>query len=150
MKGRGWLVARVSLTALTFLSTLIGPHSNLRFFEDPDPVLGVLGVVLLVGFQVLVWPVMFLFVLGIQALNPRSARTWVYPTWHDNPFDFSQPLRFFHMVVFMMAAAAIGAALSALWQPFEPVWDVGGPLGMALGGWLGLQVVWRVCAWKHQ
>ena len=37
------------------------------------------------------------FVLGIQALNKKSAEVWNKPSWKENPFSLKQPLQFFHL-----------------------------------------------------
>ena len=145
--GRPWLFARAALAAVVFIAGLIGLGAHRQLPESANP--GI-GLAVIVAFQLVAWPIMLLLVLGLQAINPFSARTWEYPRWSDNPFRFSQPLRFFHMAIFTMAAAALGTSLSALWRPVEPVMEIGAPLGMAGGLWLGLQAVWRVYAWKHR
>jgi hypothetical protein len=40
------------------------------------------------------------FVVGLQAINSRSAAVWTKPDWRVNPFSLKQPLQFFHMTGF--------------------------------------------------
>ena len=49
-----------------------------------------------------------LFVIGIQASNPLSAKSWRYPSWSANPFSLSEPLQFFHLAGYFFLAMVLG------------------------------------------
>ncbi|MCX2783648.1 hypothetical protein [Microbulbifer thermotolerans] len=59
-------------------------------------------------------PAAFLFgivglqvVIGLQAFNPMSAKTWSRPNWRLNHFNFKQPLQFFHFGGWFMLVGSI-------------------------------------------
>jgi hypothetical protein len=57
-----------------------------------------------------------LFIVGVQRLNPRSARVWRYPNWSINPFVLREPLQFFHLGGFFFLAGGAGSALGQLFR----------------------------------
>jgi len=38
-----------------------------------------------------------LFVISLQKSNPRTKKQWTKPSWHSNPFNFGNPVDFFHL-----------------------------------------------------
>lgn len=50
-----------------------------------------------VGFIFIFSVVAILFINTIQVINPFSSDGWEYPSWTANPFNFNQPLQFFHL-----------------------------------------------------
>lgn len=57
-----------------------------------------------------------LAVIGVQAINPRSARHWRKPSWEINPFHFQEPLQCFHCAAYhFVAAGAVGCA-TLIWR----------------------------------
>jgi hypothetical protein len=48
-------------------------------------------------------------VVGLQAINSRSAAVWTKPDWRVNPFSLKQPLQFFHMAGFYCIVAGFSA-----------------------------------------
>ena len=42
-------------------------------------------------------PLGLLLVFTVQAKNPHSANVWRRPSWKLNPFNFRNPLQFFHL-----------------------------------------------------
>jgi hypothetical protein len=96
-----WLVVRALVLVLGMLSVssfVPGPKS---------PFAGGSITLLLVLFVFGV--ISMVFVLGLQAINPRSAAVWTKPDWHANPFSLKQPLQFFHMSAYYWIAAGAGA-----------------------------------------
>lgn len=63
-----------------------------------------------------------LFVVGIQAINPRSANVWRHPSWHINPFLIKEPLQFFHFGGHYFLALGIGVLIrhSVISPPLGP------------------------------
>lgn len=47
------------------------------------------------------------FIIGLQAFNSMSAKTWSRPNWKHNPFNFKQPLQFSHFGGWFMLAGSI-------------------------------------------
>ena len=132
---RKWLWVRLSFIVIGVLG---GPES-----VSPDSVAASNVDWWACLFIVLVAPLGYLFVVGIQAFNPRSAATWRRPSWTANPFDFSEPLQFCHAAAFFFLASGVGAFASL---PFHS-W-AGAPLATSLlsfgaGSWVG---VW-LCVW---
>jgi hypothetical protein len=54
------------------------------------------------------------FIVGLQAINSRSAVVWTKPSWLINPFSLKQPLQFFHLVGFFFIATGSAATVVAL------------------------------------
>jgi hypothetical protein len=68
-----------------------------------------------------------IFVVGLQAINPRSAIVWIKPDWRANPFLIRQPLQFFHLCGYFMVATGVAAGVITLlrhlsgWEPLLPI-----------------------------
>ena len=45
----------------------------------------------------------------MQVANPRSDAVWIRPSWNANPFDFGQPLQFFHVGAYHFLVAGATA-----------------------------------------
>ena len=50
-------------------------------------------------------------IIGVQSKNPLSDRVWSRPSWSASPFNFGNPLQFFHLAG--VAFSASGVVLSA-------------------------------------
>ena len=100
-----WVYVRGGLVAASFAGGVFG-EGSLKSFGYPWPQLAVA----LFAFGV----VGMVFVIGIQAFNPRSASTWTLPQWRLNPFTMRQPLQFFHFGGYFFLANGIGSLLKAL------------------------------------
>lgn len=55
--------------------------------------LGVIGIFSLLSLQ---------FVIGMQAFKRWSAPVWEVPSWVRNPFNFREPVQFFHFAAWFM------------------------------------------------
>jgi hypothetical protein len=88
--------------------------------------------------------VAMLFVIGIQAFNARSAPTWSYPTWKQNPFTMREPLQLFHLCGYYFLAAGLGGLLhvayDATLSPVEPAVFAATGMGVLCGVWLCCRV----------
>lgn len=42
------------------------------------------------------FPIAMIILIGVQVVNPRSAKLWHHPSWISNPFNFRDPIQFFH------------------------------------------------------
>lgn len=79
--------------------------------------------------------------LTIQRVALDSAKKWARPSWRLNPFDFRQPLQFFHLGAYVCLASGLVvlARLAILQVPFYVEALV--PFAMAFGVLLGIQFV---------
>ena len=89
---------------------------------------------------VLFAPLALLLVVGIQAINPCSAKVCRKPSWTINPFLFKEPLQFFHLGAYHFMAGGIVGSLSLFYRGTEAA-----PLAMLMlsigaGVWLGVQL----------
>lgn len=80
-----------------------------------------------------------LFVVGIQAFNPRSDAVWAYPKWTLNPFQLRQPLQFFHLGGYVFLLAGVGALSRWLFIRETPLAE---PIAFASWGAGILAAVW--------
>lgn len=97
-----WTYIRVTLIVATFLSSAFIIQEPAQSEDSPIPFL--IGAFLfgIVG---------LLFVIGVQRINPLSAKLWRYPKWSINPFQMREPLQFFHFAGYFMLASGVGTAL---------------------------------------
>jgi hypothetical protein len=98
-----WLVIR---TAVILLGAL-GAHSFVP--SAHSPFVGGSSVLLLAFLCFGLFAT--ILVVGVQAINPRSAPVWTVPDWHVNPFSLTQPLQFFHLMSFHFIACGACAAV---------------------------------------
>jgi hypothetical protein len=109
----GWPYVRVGLTAASFLGG--------AFAAEPQHIDFGYGLPEIAAAVFMFGIVGMLFVVGIQAFNPRSDAEWAYPNWALNPFRLGQPLQFFHFGGYFMLAAGVGALLRSLFVDAMPV-----------------------------
>ena len=136
-RGRSvFLYVRLLLVAFGFVSAAIGAASR-DDWMNRDPAIGFGIVPIVFAFMI----VGLLFVIGMQAVNPWSAKVWNKPSWAANPFSFSQPCQFFHLAAWFFMASGVGALIGRVLA--HRALDVGVPLlfAMGLGGRVGLVLV---------
>jgi hypothetical protein len=95
-----WLAVR----AAVLLSGMPGASSFIPGPESPFSGGSIMLLLMFFGFGV----VAMIFVVGLQAINPRSAAVWTRPNWSVNPFSLKQPLQFFHMTGFYFIVVGLG------------------------------------------
>ena len=80
-------------------------------------------------------------VLAIQVVNPWSAQTWRRPSWSVNPFNFRDPLQFFHLGAY--GCLAQGLVIFVRVQLSSTAFYVESlvPLAMGVGILLGIRMV---------
>ncbi|NRA80453.1 MAG: hypothetical protein HRU18_19805 [Pseudoalteromonas sp.] len=83
-------IALITCVAVSSLFTSLEPKAN------PAINLSALGVIFV--FTILA----LLFVVGMQVVNPLSAKVWHMPDWNHNPFSFKDPIQFFHLAAYIM------------------------------------------------
>ncbi len=108
-----WPYIRGGLTAASLLGGAFGTErQHVDFGYGLPEVAAAVFVFGIVG---------MLFVVGIQAFNPRSDAKWAYPNWALNPFKLGQPLQFFHFGGYFVLAAGVGALLRSFFVDAIPV-----------------------------
>ena len=85
-------------------------------------------------------PLGLLFVFGLQVINPRSAKLWLRPSWQLNPFNFRQPLQFFHLAAYACLAQALVVFARLATSHVSFYVEALMPVAMAIGILLGLQL----------
>ena len=86
-------------------------------------------------------PIAIIVVFGVQRVNPRSAKVWHPPSWTMNPFNFRDPIQFFHFgaIITIAQGVVVLARVSLTSRPFYVEALV--PLAMGLGVWIGVRLV---------
>ena len=89
--------------------------------------------------------VMIVALLAVQAVNPWSAKVWQPPSWYANPFDFSQPLQFFHLAAWHFLAGGSVSILQAFVRTRpQLIPEALLVTAVGVGAWLGVRVSERV------
>ena len=101
-----WLYLRIVLILFSFIGgalSIIGDvDADLPFFPLSVYIVVVLFFV----------PIAMFFILLLQKLNPYTGETWTRPNWHRNFLTFSDPVNFFYLGGFVIAAGGLGNILS--------------------------------------
>jgi hypothetical protein len=110
-----WFKFRIALICLSFLMAWLIPDQHLDELRSmPGWMLAATGVICLLF--VATTPLFILFLIGIQSRNPLSKRTWRKPDMQANPFNFGNPLQFFHFAAYLLGACAFGVLISSPWR----------------------------------
>jgi hypothetical protein len=80
-------------------------------------------------------------VLGLQVANPLSAKLWLQPSWHLNPFNLRQPMQFFHLGAYVCLAQGLVLLLRLAVSQIPFYIEAFVPLVMAFGIFVGLKLV---------
>lgn len=130
-----WFFVRVGLVVFGALSALFVPLTP----QAAPPIgWGALAVIFLFC------PGALLFVLGLQALNPASAEVWRRPSWQLNPFNFKEPVQFFHLAAYVFIAQGI-VTLVRLAISSEPFYvEALVPIAIGVGVLIGISLSRRL------
>jgi hypothetical protein len=110
-----WFKIRIVLFAIGFLLAVFLPTDQIdELRSSPQWILVALGVMSVLF--VVITPLLILFVVGIQSINPLSDRSWDEPNHHANPFHFGNPLLFFHFAGYLGATVGLGILLTSFWR----------------------------------
>ena len=119
MAGEHWLHFRLATYLFAFAVSVATPffvpQELLQSIESLPPWMLVaifIGLLLLLA----AFPLMCLFVVGIQAINPWSDRVWSRPTLRSRPFNTGNPLLAIHDASFVVAAGGVGLLVSSPWN----------------------------------
>lgn len=136
-----WTYIRGTIIVVGIIATFFTPLSS-QAMPSIDP------YALLMIF--IFCPVGLLFVLGIQVVNPMSAKYWRRPSWQLNPFNFSEPLQFFHLGTYVLFAQGIVLLLRIVTSSTPFYYEALVPLVMGAGIFIGLQLVMFIFKRKIQ
>lgn len=132
---RVWLIVRWALITASAVGAFFVPLG-----PQASPPIGWSALLAIFAFC----PIGLLFVLGLQVINPRSAKAWLHPSWHLNPFNFRQPLQFFHLGAYVCLAQALVVLVRLVVSQTSFYIEALVPLAMAAGVLLGLKLVMLV------
>ncbi|MDD2319940.1 MAG: hypothetical protein PHO83_07820 [Geobacteraceae bacterium] len=102
-----WLYTRLGVLAVSVaVSVWAGPVT--AHAKPPiDVKMLIMGFLLgLLGLQIL---------LVLQFINKKSGEFWRRPSWYEKPFQFKQPIQFFHLGAWLLITSSIVTA-SITWQ----------------------------------
>jgi len=125
MKRNKWLLIRIGLIAVSVAAYAIqGPVS--AHAEPPiDMSALVIGFIFgIIGLQ---------FVLAIQFVNKKSAEVWEPPSWSENPFQFKQPIQFFHLGAWLFIASSLASVMQTWFKNPKFILDACMPLVIGVG-----------------
>jgi hypothetical protein len=80
------------------------------------------------------------FVLAMQFINKRSPESWQLPSWKTNPFQFKQPIQFFHFGAWLFIASSFVTTLLTWLRNPKFILDALMPLFIGIGLLLGVQL----------
>src|SRR3569833_1100756 len=136
-----WVYVKVGLIVVTFVAAWFGTNQD---FDPGIPLPQLAAAVFALGVLGM------LMVIGIQAINPRSAAAWSYPQWTANPFSMKQPLQFFYFGGYFTLACGLGMLLQAMsahaGAPRPAVVLTFFGAGLLAGGWCCTRVFRRKMA----
>jgi hypothetical protein len=127
-----WVRLRVAAIFLVAIGACFTPLESR--FKPPLDWLTLLGIFIFI-------PIALVLVIGLQRLNPRSAKTWKHPSWSTNPFTLRDPIQFFYLAALLSITQGIVAVLRifVVAVPLYPEAFV--PLIMGIGTWFGVKMV---------
>jgi hypothetical protein len=95
-------------------------------------------------------PIAMVIVFGIQRVNPRSAKVWHRPSWATNPFNFRDPVQFFHLGAILSIAQGFIIVVRIALTSFPFYVEALVPFAMGLGVLVGVKVVVAVFSSKFE
>ena len=135
-----WKLFRIGLIVFVAVSSFFAP-----FGPQAKPTIDWNTLVVIFFFI----PIALLFVVGIQAANPFSAKAWRKPDWNLNPLNFRDPVQFFHLGAYAMLGQGIVILCRIPFSnvPFYP--EVLLPMIIGIGILLGIQIIMLVFRSKY-
>ncbi|MBR9813548.1 hypothetical protein GYB61_06795 [bacterium] len=94
--------------------------------------------------------VAIVLVIGLQALNPLSAKVWRVPAWHRNPFNFRDPGQFFHLGAFVFLAQGVVMLVRFVFSSVAFYPELLLPLAIGGSVLIGLSLVSVVFRFKYR
>lgn len=86
-------------------------------------------------------PIGLIFVIGIQAINPMTAKIWHKPNWNLSPLNFKEPLQFFHFGAYVFLAQGVVTLLRIVFSSVSFYLEALLPLVVWISMLIGIQLV---------
>jgi hypothetical protein len=131
MQASRWVYIRIALILLSGIVSLVIPLGT-----QAVPPIGWGSILAILTFS----PIALIAVLAFQVANPRTAKPWPRPSWNLNPFNFREPLQFFHLAAYVCLAQATGNLVHLAVSSVPFYIEALVPLAMAGGAFLGIQI----------
>lgn len=126
-----WSLVRVGLVLFVAVSNLFVPLE-----PQAKPPTSWLALAVIFVFC----PLGLLFVFAIQAINPWSSKVWRRPSWSLNPFNFREPLQFFHLAAYVCLAQGVVTVARVAYSSTPFYVEALLPLMMGLGTLAGVNI----------
>lgn len=130
-----WKLIRIGLIVLVAVGSLFTPLE----MQERSPIdwtdLAIIFALIPVG---------LLFVVGIHAANPLSAKVWEKPDWDRNFLNFKDPVQFFHFGAFVMVAQGVATLCRVLFSNVHIYPETLLPLVMGVSTLLGVHITMLV------
>ena len=126
-----WVYLRLAVILFIAVSACFEP-----LLPEARPPIGWVALLLISVFS----PIAIVIVLGMQRVNPYSAKIWHRLSWTTNSFNFREPIQFFYFGAFVSLAqgVVILCRIAAAQTPFYVEALV--PSAMGLGILLGVRM----------
>jgi tellurite resistance protein TehA-like permease len=120
MKTNKWFLIRLGLIAVSAAAYAIQGPVSVHAEPPIDLSALVMGLFFgIIGLQ---------FVLTIQFVNKKSAEVWKPPSWSENPFQFKQPIQFFHLGAWLFIASSLVCVIQTWFKSPKFIFDALMPL----------------------
>lgn len=144
MTGGSWFKIRVALMILSFASSMVlpPPVEFAELVRLPSFIAWIAGGMIVLG--LLLMPFLLQLIFAIQSVNPLSKTTWTVPTHQSNPFQFGNPLLFFHFAAYLFGACGLGMLFASLWWGLPALLDGLTRIVAAFSVLLGVRLAMRL------
>ena len=130
-------IALISFIAVSSLLTPLEPKVNLAINWST------LGVIFVFSFLAI------LFVVGMQVVNPLSAKVWHKPDWNLNPFSLKDPIQFFHFAAYIMLVQGAVVLSRLLFSNIPFYLEILVPLVIGSGVLIGIKLAMHLFKVKY-
>lgn len=124
-----WLLIRIIIIGISFLISFfqkIDIKYSINYMDLKKLI--IIFIVSIIG---------VIFVIGLQILNYRE-KIWIKPSWCQNPFNFKQPLQFFHFAGYFSLISGIASIMNFLINKNSLSFEAIIPLCMGIGVIVGV------------
>ncbi|MEM1108600.1 MAG: hypothetical protein AAGH99_07920 [Planctomycetota bacterium] len=115
MQSTTWFRLRMVISVFVIGMTMLIPGQPFEDLRSLPTEIHLFVAIFLIASLILI-PLMLLFVIGIQAINPLNDSQWLKPTHDANPLYLRNPLFFFHFAAYLIFAAGGSLLVSSLWR----------------------------------
>jgi hypothetical protein len=128
---RAWAYVRIGILLAALASALFEPLGPRAKPPIEWPALFVIFGVL---------PIALVVILGVQRINPSSAKTWTRPSWSSNFLNFRDPIQFFYFAAFLSVAQGVAVLAKIALTGTQFYVEALVPIAIGAGAWLGVKL----------